>query len=158
MTDAPDLSPPDEFVPIPALPGGHQPRFVSGDPDGDRIRIRYYRHPGDERVEARVWFGNGAEGPPSHAHGGSLIAVLDETMGAAAWYGGHTVVLARLTTNHRAMVPLHQVVSARAHVVAVDGRKVTVVGTIELDDGTVCVEADGLFISIGDRFEALRER
>ena len=39
------------------------------------------------------------EGPPGHAHGGSMAAVLDEAMGAAAWMEGHLVVAVRLATS-----------------------------------------------------------
>ena len=63
--------------------------FVSGEPDGDRLRVCYYRRDRDGALVGKIWFGPGAEGPPGHAHGGSMAAVLDEAMGAGAWLAGH---------------------------------------------------------------------
>ena len=39
--------------------------FVSGEPDGDRLRLRYFCGPKKDALLARVWFGPGAEGPPN---------------------------------------------------------------------------------------------
>jgi hypothetical protein len=65
----------------PALVGGSL-RFVSGDRTGARFRMRYFRDDAGHLV-ARVWFGPETEGPPDHAHGGSIAAVLDEVLGLA---------------------------------------------------------------------------
>lgn len=78
--------------------------FVSGEPSGDRLRVRYYRRERDRALVGKIWFGPGAEGPPGHAHGGSMAAVLDEAMGAGAWLAGHAVVAAKLTINFRRML------------------------------------------------------
>ena len=59
--------------------------FVEGDPQGDRLRIRMFVRESDCRLLSKVWFGPQAEGPPGHAHGGSQAAILDHTMGVAAW-------------------------------------------------------------------------
>ena len=45
--------------------------------DPDRIRLEYYRVPGETPMYAKVIFGPGAKGPPNHVHGGALMAVLD---------------------------------------------------------------------------------
>lgn len=152
----PDLSKRDGWRRVSVLPGlPHEPYYVSGEPTGNRVRIAMFAGPGD-RIEAPVWFGIGCEGPPGHAHGGVLAAVLDEVMGACAWNAGHPVLLARLTTHNRRPVPLEHVTRCEAHIVAIDGRKIEVVGSIRDDDGSF-VDCEGLFVAIGeDRFEALR--
>ncbi len=112
------LTAPEEgWTPIePLVSVGTGRSFVSGDPEGDRLRVRYFRRARDGALVGRVWFGPGAEGPPGHAHGGSMAAVLDEAMGAAAWMAGHTVVAARVTINLRSMLSLESEVLLEAWV------------------------------------------
>ncbi|HXT52702.1 MAG TPA: PaaI family thioesterase, partial [Thermoanaerobaculia bacterium] len=78
---------------------GGRGSFVSGDPVGDTLRVAYFRREGDGRLMGRAWFGPGTAGPPGHAHGGAMAAVLDEAMGAAAWMAGHIAVAAHLATD-----------------------------------------------------------
>ena len=101
--------------------------FVSGDPGGNRLRVRYFRRDHDGALLAKVWFGPGTQGPPGHAHGGSMASILDEAMGAAAWSAGHAVVAAELTTRFRRMLPLESCGIVEARVVSTDGRKVRTV-------------------------------
>ena len=37
--------------------------FISGDPFGKRIRVRYFKRERDGALVGKVWFGPGAEGP-----------------------------------------------------------------------------------------------
>ena len=122
--------------------------FVSGDPHGDRIRIRFYRRARGRALMAKVWFGPGAEGPPGHAHGGSLAAVLDSVMGRCAWMSGRKVLAAEMTVSYRRMVPLNVVVEARARLAGGEGRKVRVEGSIQGPDGQVSCEGRGLYIEL----------
>src|ERR1700709_466682 len=41
--------------------------FASGERGGDRLRVRYFWRGGDRPLVGRAWFGPGAEGPPGHA-------------------------------------------------------------------------------------------
>ena len=118
--------------------------------DPDRIRLEYYRVPGETPMYAKVVFGPGAEGPPNHAHGGALMAVLDEIAGGTAWVNGYRVVLANFQADMRRSVPLEKVVMVTGDIVDVSGRKVTATGVIADLDGTVYVEAKGLFIRLSD--------
>lgn len=131
--------------------------FVSGEPDGDRIRIRYFQdRENDHAFLARVWLGPGAEGPPFHAHGGCTAAVLDEAMGTAAWCSGHPVVAATLSMAYKNMTPLGQVHDVFMHVKEVDGKKVQTTAQLTGADGTVFVEGKALFVSIGiDRLSSV---
>lgn len=139
-----------EWEPLAALGAvGLTRSFVSGDPDGDRLRVRYYRRVADGSLIARVWFGPGAEGPPGHVHGGAMAAVLDEAMGASAWLAGHAVLAASITIQFRAMLPLGSIVTVEAGVTNVDGRKVTTRGRMLGADGVTRAEGEGLFIELG---------
>ena len=123
--------------------------FVSGDSSGRRLSLRYFRHDPDRSLRARVIFGPGTQGPPGHAHGGSMAAVLDEAMGGAAWMQGHPVVAAELTARFKTMLPLGARCVVEAWVSAVDGRKVRVAGRLRQGDGdTAFAEGEAVFITL----------
>ncbi len=134
--------------------------FLAGPHAGDDIiRLRWYVREADGALVGRVWYGPGAQGPPGHAHGGSMAAVLDEALGSSCWVAGHPVVAAELNTSFRNMLPLDTVVTAEAWVERVDGRKIYPKGHIIGDDGTVFAEATGLFIEMKpEAFAALADR
>ncbi len=126
---------------------GNSLRFVSGDPQGKRFRMRYYRDK-NQALVARVWFGPETEGPPGHAHGGSMAAVLDEVLGLAAWAAGHPVVVGRLNIHFSQLLPLETVMQVESEVISVEGRKIKVKGRIVAADGTEYASADCLCINI----------
>ena len=142
-----DLSGEACWVPFdaPALVG-ESLRFVSGEPGGNRFRVRYYRD-GKQQLQARIWFGPETEGPPGHAHGGSMAAVLDEVLGLAAWAAGYAIVVGNLNVSFRNLLPLQQVVTVESRVVSAEGRKVKVHGRI-CSGETVFAEGDCLCITI----------
>lgn len=121
--------------------------FVSGHPDSDILRIRYFQAMEGARLFAKVWFGMGAEGPPHQAHGGSMAAVLDECMGFSCWINGHPVVAATITINFRRGLPLQEVVHVEAMPVSVQGVKVEARGRIYCPaTGIDYADGTGLFI------------
>lgn len=130
---------------------GETLRFVSGDQTGNRFRMQYFRD-GERHLVARVWFGPVTEGPPGHAHGGSIAAVLDEVLGLAAWAAGHQVVVGNLSINFRNLLPIQTVVQVNTRLVSVQGRKITVHGEVCcLDGGIVYATGDCLCIKIDTR-------
>lgn len=124
---------------------GESLRFVSGEPDGNRFRVRYYRD-ANKHLHARFWFGPDAGGPPGHAHGGAVAAVMDEALGLAAWAAGYPIVVGNLNVSFRAMLPLEKVVTLESEVISVEGRKITVHGRL-FDDGTLYAEGKCLCIT-----------
>ncbi len=127
---------------------GGRGSFVSGDPEGETLRVGYFRRVADGRLVGRAWFGPGSAGPPGHAHGGSMAAVLDEAMGAAAWLAGHIAVAAHLATDFRAMLPLGTDALLEAWVERHEGRKVWTAGALRGDDGVLFAEAQAFFIRL----------
>jgi acyl-coenzyme A thioesterase PaaI-like protein len=125
-----DLSGEPGWVPFdaPSLVG-ESLRFVSGEPEGNRFRARYFRD-GEKHLHARIWFGPETEGPPGHAHGGAVAAVMDEALGLAAWAAGYAIVVGNLNVSFRNMLPLQKVVTVESRVVSAEGRKVMVHGRI----------------------------
>lgn len=132
--------------------------FISGYPKGDRLKITYYMRQEDQALVGKAWFGPEAEGPPGHAHGGSISGVLDEAMGIAAWMDGHPVVAAKLAVTFLQMVPLGTDATFEAWVERAEGRKVTTRGRLRLGE-IVFAEAEGLFITLPpERLGELRDR
>lgn len=132
----PDLKGEFDWIPFDAAASvGSSLRFVSGDPEGNRFRVRYYQD-SVQHLKAKVWFGPETEGPPGHAHGGAMAAVMDEVLGLAAWAAGHAIVVGNLNVSFRNMLPLHKVVSVETKVVSAEGRKIMVHGRIYCDKTT----------------------
>lgn len=157
VTAEPDWEP---FVPL-ALEGG-QRSFVSGKPQSGLLRVQYFRRRGDRLVVGRAWFGPGSAGPPSHAHGGSIAAVLDEAMGVAAWASGYASVAAHIEVDFATMIPLGTDAMLEARVEEAQGRKVKTRGRLLDDDGKLFAEALGLFVVLdpkrfGDVLEKVAE-
>jgi acyl-coenzyme A thioesterase PaaI-like protein len=122
-------------------------RFVSGDQTGNRFRMRYFRDQ-NQNLVSRVWFGPVTEGPPDHAHGGSIAAVLDEVLGLAAWAAGHQIVVGNLNVSFRQLLPIKTVVQVSTRLVSVQGRKVLVQGEVSSLDGTIYAAGECLCIKM----------
>lgn len=146
------------FSPFPELAARES--FVSGGPSTHRLRVAYFKRPGDAHLVGRAWFGPETQGPPGHAHGGAVSAVMDEALGAAAWADGHHVVVARLSVDFRAMVPLGTDATFEAWVERVDGRKVHTRGRLLAADGHLLAEGQALCVLLGsdhlEKFAAAR--
>lgn len=134
--------------------------FVSPGETGRRLRLAYYRRPGDDALVARAWFGPETEGPPGHAHGGSVASVLDEALGAVAYEHGHAVLVARLTVDFRAMVPLGVDATVETWIERLEGRKIATRGRLTAPDGTLLAEGHALCVLLGEQhietFHAVR--
>jgi len=126
---------------------GETLRFVSGDQTGNRFRMKYFRDQ-DSQLVARVWFGPVTEGPPEHAHGGSIAAVLDEVLGLAAWAAGYKIVVGNLNISFRNLLPIKTVVQVNTRIVSVEGRKVMVHGEICSLDGKLYASGECLCITL----------
>ena len=136
---------------------GETLRFVSGDQTGNRFRMRYFRDR-EQKLVARVWFGPVTEGPPGHAHGGSMAAVLDEVLGLAAWAAGHPIVVGNLNVSFRQLLPIQTVVQVNTRLVSVEGRKVMVHGEICGPEGTVYAKGECLCIKLTEAQLAKADR
>ncbi len=154
MASNPDLSPQEGWTEVQLVQHVLGCKsFVSGDPTGDRLRVRYYRRDEDGALMARVWFGPESEGPPGFVHGGALAAVLDEALGGVAWMSGHPVVSVRLSTKNIRPLPLDSVVTVETRVDRVEGSKVFTVGSVFDDAGNKYSEGESLYIELNrDRF------
>ena len=146
---APPVEPDEGWTPVdPLRIEGGRGSFVSGEPEGQRLRVAYFRRASDGRLVGRAWFGPGTAGPPGHAHGGSMAAVLDEAMGAAAWMAGHPVVAVHLETDFKRMLPLGTDATFEAWVERVEGRKVHTRAVLTDREGEPFAEASAIFVRL----------
>lgn len=145
---APKVIPEPGWTAIKSFPtyGEGQP-FLSGDTESNRLRVAYFLREADGVVCARAWFGWAAQGPPGHAHGGSIATVLDETMGVAVLCSGYLAVLASLTVQYREKVPLGTDTIVEAAVCLTERRKIYTHATMrDQEDGRLFAEAEGLYV------------
>ena len=88
-------------------------------------------------------------GPPGFLHGGIAATVLDETMASVGWAMDDVpCVTATLELKYRKPVPLDgRPIRIEAWRDRPEPRKMQRVnGRLLLEDGTVCVEASGIFV------------
>lgn len=122
--------------------------WVIGRPNDERLRVAHFRRDADGALVGKVWFGPWTEGPPGHAHGGSMASVLDDAIGKVGWLNGHRVVAAKISVEFKKLLPIGTDANLEAFVERVEGRKVYTRGRLTDDAGNVFAEADGLFIEI----------
>jgi acyl-coenzyme A thioesterase PaaI-like protein len=157
VTDAfepPDLGPEPGWIVHPPPDERPSRSFVSGDPHGTRIRVRYFYDPVADARVGKAWFGPHAEGPPGHAHGGAVAAVLDEALGTNVWIHGLHVLAGTLQVVYRRPTPLLVVTRIRTRIDGVDGRKVRASGALVDADGVPYAEASGVFVQMRAELEA----
>ena len=91
-------------------------------------------------------FRRAQHGPPGHAHGGSIAALLDELMGAASWIRRSNAVAAHLDFDYRRPTPLDVEVMASAWARSDGNRSLKVASEIRLPDGTLAAQGSGVFV------------
>ena len=87
---APTATPEPGWEPVEPFPSP-QDTFLA---DGDRVRLAYFRKPGEPDLVCESLVRSQDDGPAGHVHGGAMAATLDEAMGAVCWMNGHKVVAA----------------------------------------------------------------
>lgn len=122
--------------------------FVGGEDDKNRLIVKYYIRKKDKRFYSKVYFGEKAQGPPFHAHGGSMAAVLDEAMGLGAWIASDSVVAASINIEYKRMLKLLQVVIIETWVDKIEGRKVWMKSEIRDKEGTLYTKGTGLYVTV----------
>ncbi|GAA0945364.1 PaaI family thioesterase [Nonomuraea longicatena] len=100
-----------------------------------------------ESVRAELSFRPLHEGPPGSVHGGISAMILDHVLGQAVVVAGFAGMTASLSVNYRKPVPYGVPLVATGAFTRKEGRKTWVEGRIALTDGTVLVEATGLFVT-----------
>lgn len=118
--------------------------------EGDRVRIAYFRKPGEPHLYAKAWFGRKTMGPPGHVHGGAMAAAIDEAMGAVCWMNDHKTVAASISVKFIAMLPIETETILESRIDRIDGRKISTRASLTNPAGQVVAEGEGLFIVLKD--------
>ena len=147
---APNATPEPGWEPVVPFPSA-EGTFLA---DGDRVRLAYFRKPGEPILYAKAWFGKNTMGPPQHVHGGAIAATLDEAMGAACYMNGLQTVAATITISFVAMLPIETETIVEAAIDRIEGRKIHLRSTLTDGSGKVVAQGGGLFIVL--REETLR--
>ena len=91
------------------------------------------------------------QGWPGVLHGGIMATLLDETMGRVAFLRNLWMVTVKMETTYRKPVPLDRPLRITARIAELRGGRMIAVGQIVLPDGTVAVEARGLYLRLPEQ-------
>lgn len=103
-------------------------------------------------VRALIVFDERHEGPPGHAHGGSIASVMDEVMGTAAWSAGYVALAAHLSFDYEIPVPLGVPLVAESRIDRTGKRSIHTSGELCLEDGSLLLSSKGVFVHVGEAF------
>jgi acyl-coenzyme A thioesterase PaaI-like protein len=84
------------------------------------------------------------QGWPGFAHGGVLMAVLDEIIGYAAYYANVYDVTAKIEIRLKSMAKLGEPLIARARITKQSKRLLEISADLQRKDGTVVAEASSI--------------
>ncbi|XP_077176876.1 acyl-coenzyme A thioesterase THEM4-like [Paroedura picta] len=115
--------------------------------EGKGFEYATFLNPSEKRVVSVFQLGPYLQGPPGFVHGGSIAAILDNTLVCCLLsFVGH-VLTANLNINYKNPVHLGSVVVTEGKLDKTEGRKMLVSGQVRSGDGeTLHAEATALFI------------
>ncbi len=94
-------------------------------------------------------------GPPGHAHGGIIAAILDEAMGKANKLKNKVALTRRLQVEYLRPVPLGQPLVAEGRVTRMKGRALYNSAELRSAKGDVLARSRGIFLAVdADKFFA----
>ncbi|XP_067425681.1 acyl-coenzyme A thioesterase THEM4-like [Emydura macquarii macquarii] len=119
------------------------------DTEGVGFEYAMFLNPSEKRMVCLFQPGPYLEGPPGFAHGGSIAAMIDSTVGGCAIFIAGRVMTANLSINYKSPIPLGSVVLVDSKVDHIEGRKVFLSCQVKSIDGqTLHAEATALFIQL----------
>ncbi|MBI5239298.1 MAG: PaaI family thioesterase [Elusimicrobia bacterium] len=147
----PNLPTPDwplpDWKPVQPFPFAEARRTFTG--PSSPVAIAYYRRP-DGSLAAVARFQPVCEGAPGRVHGGAILTVLDEALGAAAWLAGRRVMTVKLTTEFRRAVPLGAAMLVETRLTARRHRLVSVAGELLGPGAVLHAAAQGSFLELSE--------
>jgi uncharacterized protein (TIGR00369 family) len=131
--------------------------FACGPENPIGMHVHFGLEPGSESVLARVTLKPEYQGWRGIAHGGIVMALLDEAMAHAAGFAGHRGVTAAVNVRFRRPVPLEEPIEVRGRVAWQRRNVLRVEAEIVDRNANLLAKADGSFVSRG-RLEAAADR
>jgi acyl-coenzyme A thioesterase PaaI-like protein len=105
--------------------------------------------PDGEEVRASVALDSVFQGWRGIAHGGIVMALLDEAMAHAAGFAGHRGMTASANVRFRKPVPIDETIEIIGRVAWQRRNIVGVEACVRSVDGAILAESDGKFVSMG---------
>jgi len=131
-----------------AAPGGDMfvthPLVGAANPLAPPLRVEVR----DGRVVARATYGPAHEGLRGKVHGGVIAAAFDGMVIFASVVGGHRGLTGSLNLRFLRTTPIGVDITYESELERIDGRKAFVTGRLRDADGNVCVEAEGVIVSV----------
>jgi len=128
--------------------------FACGPANPIGMHLHFDRSQDGDGVVARATLASEFQGWRGIAHGGIVMALLDEAMAHAAGYAGHRGVTAAVNVRFRKPVPLETPIEIRGRVTWQRRNVLGVEGWILDGRGTPLARAEGSFVSRGSLDEA----
>jgi uncharacterized protein (TIGR00369 family) len=113
------------------------------------MHVHFDRAVDAEGVLARLTLAPEYQGWRGIAHGGIVMALLDEAMAHAAGFAGHRGVTASVNVRFRKPVPLEQPIEVRGRVTWQRRNVLGVDASVLNSSGDVLAHAEGSFVSRG---------
>jgi acyl-coenzyme A thioesterase PaaI-like protein len=123
--------------------------FACGPDNSIGMHLHFDRALDGEGVVARTELASVYQGWRGIAHGGIVMALLDEAMAHAAGFAGHRGVTASVSVRFKKPVPLEAPIVVRGRVTWQRRRVVGVEATVLNGGGDVLARAEGSFVSRG---------
>lgn len=122
--------------------------FACGPDNPIGLHMRFERD-GDDGARAEIVLGDQFQGWRGVAHGGIVMALLDEVMAHAAGFLGYRGVTAGLNARFKKPVPLGERLTVRARVLWVRRNVLSIEAGLQGPDGALLASGDGKFVVKG---------
>jgi uncharacterized protein (TIGR00369 family) len=124
--------------------------FVCGPDNPHGMHMRFQRVDDEgSSVYARITLAEHFQGWQGVAHGGIVLALLDEAMAYSAVFAGYGGMTASVSVRFRKPVPLNEELLVRGHIVSMRRNILFIEANIADADGVVLAEGEGKFVSMG---------
>ncbi len=122
--------------------------FGCGKDNTEGMRLKFHHDQESDKFIAHFRLGRRFTGPPKHAHGGIIAAILDEAMSKPSKPLGIMAPTIELTVNYLRPVPLGQELTAIGWEVKKEGRERLRSAEIRNENGEVLSKGTGKFLEM----------
>jgi uncharacterized protein (TIGR00369 family) len=122
--------------------------FGCGQDNPEGLRLDFHLDEKGKRFVARFRLARRFTGPPAHAHGGIIAAILDEAMGKVNKLRAVVAMTREMKVEYLKPVPLHRPLTVEAWEISVHGRQHRNTAEIRNQAGEVLARSTGVFVVI----------
>jgi uncharacterized protein (TIGR00369 family) len=133
---------------VPPVSGRRDLCFVCGPANPNGLQLKFAPSPGGKSYTCEFQLGSSFAGPPGHAHGGIIAAVLDEAMGKANKLKSKVALTRRMEVEYLRPVRLGQPLVVEGQVTRMRGRALYNRAEIRNARGEILARSRGTFLII----------